>query len=236
VPEEGETVHEGAGRRLVAGAVELDEVISHLVASRPVFHSEADLQFAFARAMFETAPQVRVRLEVPQRAAPGRRKYLDMLCSSPDGTATAVEFKYFTRSWAGRIGDEQYDLRAHAATDLARLYFLRDVARLEQMCHLRGGDGLALMLTNEPSLWDAPRARVRPSNDTAFRIHGGQTLAGELEWGNRFLENRTELRGSYTAEWQDYSTPDSGHSGGRFRWLGLWVGRGPDDRPPPDPW
>lgn len=220
-------MHKGAGRRLVAGAVELDEVMTHLVASRPVFHSEADLQFAFARAMFEIAPEVRVRLEVPQRPAPGQREYLDMLCLGAEGATTAVEFKYFTRSWQGELRDEPYDLRAHAATDLARLHFLRDVERLERTRDSKGGDGLALMLTNESLLWDEPKPRVRVSNDSAFRIHGGRTLTGTLEWGNSYEANRVDLRGSYTATWQDYSAPDPVHPGGRFRWLALWVGDSP---------
>lgn len=228
--QEGETLHIGAGRRLVAGAVELDQVMTHLVASRPVFHSEADLQFAFARAMFEIAPEVRVRLEVPQRPAQGRREYLDMLCLGAEGATTAVEFKYFTRAWSREVGEEKYDLRAHAATDLARLYFLRDVARLERGCAERGGDGLALMLSNEPLLWKKPKPRSRPNNDTAFQVHDGQPLAGELRWGSGNPRTEVRLLGSYTATWQDYSAPEPGHPGGQFRWLALWVGPSLDRR------
>jgi hypothetical protein len=53
---------------LIASALDLHVVMQRLSAVRPVFHSEADFQHAFARTLWELDPDIRVRLEVPRRA------------------------------------------------------------------------------------------------------------------------------------------------------------------------
>ncbi len=56
----------GSRPDLIAGGVPLAEVMAALAGARPVFHSEADLQHAFARVLWERAPWVECRLEVRQ--------------------------------------------------------------------------------------------------------------------------------------------------------------------------
>lgn len=201
----------------IAGAVTVEDVMRSLASVRPLFHSEADFQFAFAQELSRLASSVQCRLEVP-RAREGRRKeYLDLLCMGAE-TSTAIEFKYFTRPWVGEADGEAHNLRAHAATDLARLYFVHDIVRLERTPLGRNSNGLAIMLTNEPRLWTAPANGRRPTNDWAFRIHEGAHLSGTLDWGNGYGANQRELSGSYEARWHDFSDLDE-QPGGRFRWL-----------------
>lgn len=200
--------------------------MEHLRRRRPVFHSEADLQHGFARALWELAPEVESRLEVPLRQS-GRTEHLDLLCIGPE-VRTCVEFKYFTRSWRGTAGvpAEAYSLKAHAATDLARLHFVRDIARLERFCTETGQNGLALMLTNEPALWTAPGPGHRPTRDHAFRIHAGGELTGTRLWANGTYEKNTcTLAGTYCLTWDGYS--EQGGSGGEFRYLAVFVGPSP---------
>ncbi len=66
---------------LLAGSVRLGAVLGRLSGLRPVFHSEADVQQAFAWEVRTQDPTVRVRLET--RPAPGIR--LDLLLISEDG-------------------------------------------------------------------------------------------------------------------------------------------------------
>lgn len=87
---------------VIAERALLNDVMAKLCHLRPVFHSEADLQHSFARVLWELASDVDSRLEVPQRVA-GKTEYLDLLCLGPE-SRTAIEFKYFTRSWTGTIG------------------------------------------------------------------------------------------------------------------------------------
>ncbi|MFJ4830357.1 hypothetical protein ACIP79_10630 [Streptomyces sp. NPDC088747] len=212
--------------RTVAGRVSLDAVIAQLGRERPVFHSEADLQHSFARTMWELAREVHSRLEVPQRLL-GRAEYLDLLCIGPSAR-TAIEFKYFTRKWTGTAGTpaEDYALKGHAATDLARLHFVRDIARLERFCHRADQNGLAVMLTNDASLWIPPGNGRAQTRDRDFRIHEGRELAGTLLWAEgAYRPNTCVLRGAYSLGWQPYS--ELGGTGGEFRYLAVSVGPAP---------
>lgn len=208
--------------RLLAGRASLDDVMTELCRDRPVFHSEADLQHSFAKVLWELAPDVRSRLEVPQRGS-DRTEYLDLQCLGPE-SRTAIEFKYFTRGWTGEAGSpvEDFILKAHGATDLARLHFVRDIARLERFCRRPDQNGLALMLTNEASLWAPPGPGRRRTRDHDFRIHHGRELAGTLLWAEGAYEaNTCSLRGEYPLKWEPYS--DQGGPGGEFRYLAVFV-------------
>ncbi|MFJ3225841.1 hypothetical protein ACIPJS_21130 [Streptomyces sp. NPDC086783] len=208
--------------RMIAGQVPLGDILTRLSEQRPVFHSEADLQHSFARVLWELSPDVHSRLEVPRRGEE-RTEYLDLLCIGPSAR-TAIEFKYFTRRWSGTAGTpaEDYELRAHAATDLARLHFVRDMARLERFCDRSDQNGLAIMLTNDPALWTEPGAGRARTRDQAFRIHQGRELGGTLLWAEGAYEpNTCTLRGAYPLGWQPYS--ELGGAGGEFRCLVVAV-------------
>ncbi|MDF9717245.1 hypothetical protein [Nocardioides sp. ChNu-99] len=204
----------------IAGVVDLATVMTNLSQQRPVFHSEADFQFALAQAVAAADSSIEVRLEVRQPAE--RAEYVDIVCQGPQ-RRTFIELKYATASWLGEDGrGEQFQLKNHAAYDLARRYFIHDVHRLERFTEaVPDADGVALMLTNEPGLWNPPTGRV--TRDTNFRVHEGRTLTGHLAWGSgdtpRYDQN---LTGTYAVNWHDYSELDGGR--GLFRWLALPVG------------
>lgn len=206
--------------RLVGG-VPLELLMAEVAQRRPIFHSEADFQFALAQTLAELKPAAQCRLEVPQPRSGRAREYLDLLVRGPDGAATAVELKYFTRAWAGVVVDEAFALRDHAATDLARLHYVHDIYRLERFAATSRVAGVAIMLTNEPLLWDP--GRQGKGNDAAFRIHEGQVLSGLLEWGNGYEANRRQLGGRYSLSWHDFSLVDPRSRGGRFRWTAARV-------------
>jgi hypothetical protein len=192
-----------------------------LAERRPVYNSEADLQHSFARTVWELAPSIETRLEV-QQAITGKSEHLDMLCIAEK--RTAVEFKYWTRSWHGTAGpsEEEYHLRSHAATDLARRNFVFDVERLERFCNRRDQNGLALLITNEPSLWLAPTPGRPRTRDHEFRIHDGSILSGELLWAKGgYPANSRTLNGRYELSWNQYSRLEG--DGGEFRFLAVEV-------------
>ena len=207
----------------IAGRLLLSDVMAHLAACRPVFHSEADFQFAFAQAVSALDDTVRVRLEVPRREA--HRTYVDLVCTGEQ--RSFLEFKYVTRAWAGSDGrtDEPFDLRGHAALDLARLHFVHDAFRVEQWIEAQpDSNGFVVLLTNDAGLWQHPRAR-KTTRDNDFRLHEGRTLTGDLTWGSPehpYPRNNHRLRGTYRADWRDYSHLD-GRKGGTLRWLGWTV-------------
>ena len=116
---------------------------------------------------------------------------------------------------------EKYALRSHAATDLARLYFIHDIHRLERICETGHVDnGIAIMVTNASSPWRVPKTEAT-TNDRQFRIHQGRTLAGTLRWtGRDYPFNTRTLGGSYDMAWRDYSHPSGSE---QFRWLSVNV-------------
>jgi hypothetical protein len=204
----------------IAGQIDVAVVMAELAVKRPIFHSEADFQHAFAWTVHSLRPSIQVRLEVRQAGG----EYLDLLCFGPHGR-TAVELKYFTAKWDGldEVTGEQFHLRAHAADDLARRNFVFDIARLERFCSVDTSltNGLAIMLTNHRALWAPPR-HARPTRDQQFRLHDSRTLTGTLRWGGPgsfYDANERTLVGSYQLAWNDYTTLDGAN--GQLRWLGL---------------
>ncbi|QBX56071.1 hypothetical protein EXE58_11760 [Nocardioides seonyuensis] len=208
----------------IAGRLPLAAVMEFLSARRPVFHSEADFQFEFARAVVALDDSIDIRLEVPKRTETART-YVDLVCVG-DRTSL-IEFKYVTRSWQGHDGrtPEKFDLRSHEALDLARLHFIHDVTRLEGWVATDANtDGFAVFLTNDSRLWGRP-STSRVTRDQAFRLHQDRTLSGDLRWGTpekRYPRNDRPLRGTYTADWCDYGTLDD-KPGGTLRWMGWHV-------------
>ncbi|MBL1287861.1 hypothetical protein JKV81_13565 [Streptomyces sp. For3] len=220
---------EACSTRLIAGQVPLVHVMAHLAGERPVFHSEADLQHGFARALWELAPEVRSRLEVRQHTT-DRVERLDLLCAGPSAR-TAIEFKYWTRRWTGDVGpdDERFILKSQAATDLARRNFIFDIARLERFCDRADQQGLALIVSNDPLLWTPPPEGKR-TRDHDFRIHQGRTLEGTLLWaGGSYVPNTRVLHGSYPLDWQPYSQLPG--PCGEFRYLAVFIDPRPGGSP-----
>lgn len=211
----------------IAGVVPLAAVMDRLRLERPVFHSEADLQHSFARVLWELAPEVRSRLEVRRpELYEGRAEHLDLLCIGPSAR-TAIEFKYFKDKWAGVAGpeNEEYELRSHAATDLGRLGFVSDIARLERFGDRPDQEGLALLITNAEALWTPQAPDARETRDQEFRIHEGRVLSGELRWAQgTYARNTRTLRGSYPLRWQPYS--QLGGPRGEFRYVAVRVEAG----------
>jgi hypothetical protein len=203
----------------IVGRLRLDEVMAHLAHRRPVFHSEADFQFAFAQAVVALDDTIEVRLEARQTIE--RAEYVDLACWTQE-QRTLMEFKYATARWEGTDhNDEEYILRNHAAHDLARRYFIHDIHRLERFTSAQANtDGIAIMLTNEPGLWnDTGRTGAR---DADFRIHEGRVLTGHLQWGTGDAPKYDQhLEGTYAFNWRDYFDLDGPK--GRFRWVAVTI-------------
>lgn len=210
---------------LLAGSVPLDAVLARLSGLRPVFHSEADFQQAFAWEVRTQNPTVRVRLET--RPAPGMR--LDLLLTSEDGLRrSAVELKYLTRLWAGEHAGERFELKDQGAQDIRAYDVVKDIVRVEKfVAAMPGSNGAVVCVGNDPSYWVAP-SHGRVTNADAFRLHEGTVLHGARVWGprtgagtSRGREEPLVLTGTYRMAWADYSTLPSPR--GAFRALVLEV-------------
>jgi hypothetical protein len=213
--------------RLTAGLVE--QVMARLASSRPVFHTEVDLQHAFAWEAHQLYPDAQVRLE--RRLSSQTNERLDLLLTF-NGVAVAVELKYPVAKLDAVLDDEPFVLRAQGAEDRMRFSYVWDIVRLERLVAAGVADaGTAVVLSNVPQLWQ-PRAQGRgrgPAADTQFSLHDGIELAGRLGWVGEATWWRTaklpefvELTGRYGIAWQPYSNV-AGTGRGEFRWAAAVV-------------
>ncbi len=173
--------------------LDINSLMADLSSHRQIFHSEADFQHALAWRIHETVPECRVRLEYPFFDEE-RRKYLDIWI--PD-RGIAIELKYHTRKLELAWDGESFALRDQAAQDILRYDSLKDIQRLERLISERDAckAGFAVLLTNNPLLWDA--ARSLPGNiDAAFHLHEGHRIQGELAWSGRAGAGTTKNRES----------------------------------------
>ena len=205
----------------------VDDVMRRLAIERPVFHSEADFQHAFALVLHRQYPACLVRLELPIRTNDGPI-HLD-LWATFENDAVAIELKYKTRALSTTIDGEQFTLLDHSALDTGRYDFIKDVERLETLVHLRPGlVGYAVLLTNDSDYWSV--GRNPGSMDAAFRIGPGRDLSGALNWNprsgagtKRGRERPLSIRGNYGLMWRDYSQVNSARYF-TFRYLAVAVG------------
>ena len=181
--------------------------MNYLSDSRPVFHSEADFQHALTWEIHSLYPSAKVRLEYPT-VLHDKNIYIDIWLEFGD-LDCAVELKYKTAKLQAKVENELFSLKNQSANDLGRLYYLRDIERLEALP--TGMKKYAIFLTNDSAYWEPPKRRN--TNDAAFRIHESSILHGELIWLNSssieppiYEANTTILRGTYEMNWENYST------------------------------
>ena len=190
------------------------DLLEILSKRRSVFHSEADFQLAPGWHIQETLSDSRVRLEFQ----PSRTKniYLDIWLQN---SKTAIELKYRTQKLKVQLEDEVFALRTQGAQDAGRYGFIKDISRLEQLvCDQEyASSGFAVLLTNDPSYWDVPKKGWKNTNDADFRIHEEKVIRGEMRWakkvakgGIKGMEEPIKLKGSYKANWGDYSVLENG--------------------------
>ena len=203
---------------------ELTEVLSALASHRPVFHSEADFQFALAWQWQQHAPDAKIRLEYPLPSE-NRRSYADLWIQEA-GITSYIEVKYWKRALRVISGGERFDLVDRSAHDISRYDFLRDLERVARTVRSGHADrGAVVALTNDPLYWTAG---TEDTADADFRLHEGRLLSGDLAWGpnagsgtTKGREQPLRLVGAYRCHWLPYSQLPGQH--GEFRYLCLAV-------------
>lgn len=204
------------------------ETLARLSQRRPIFHSEADFQYEFAREYHSLRPADDIRLERPVRVDGLGTFNVDILVGI-GSTWHAIELKYVTAGLATVISNEEFRLRPQAAQDLRRYDIIKDILRLESLITYGAvASGVSVTITNDRSLWS--ESKHRDPVDAAFRLHHGRTLVGSLAWHDRASagtrkgrEAVLELSGNFPLQWSDYSSLDTARNG-IFRQLVIPVG------------
>ena len=204
--------------------LDIADAMIELARRRPIFHSEADFQHAFAWCIHSLMLDGDVRLEY--KPFPTEPVYLDVWLP---GIGVAVELKYCTRNLKCTHNGESFALRDQAAQDIRRYDFIRDIQRLERVSKERTEvrAGFAILLTNDRSYWQQP-SRLN-TVDAAFRLHDTRRISGEMAWSERAsagtIKGREEpirLAGSYELQWRDY-VDIRGARHGQFRYLAVQI-------------
>ena len=201
---------------------DINKTLDFLSIKRPIFHNEADFQFSLAWELQKQEPNFEIRLEynVPEF----NKRYIDIWIKNHN--PVAIELKYKTSKIKTKNNDETFDLSQHGAQPLGRYDFLKDVQRLEEIIIQHSNVvGYVIFITNDSSYWQP--SQKHNSVDTAFKIHQGQKINGELSWspetGSNTKKNREKsirITGEYRADWKRYS--NLGHNG-EFRMLCLQI-------------
>lgn len=207
--------------------LKITEIMKNLAKDRPIFHSEADFQFALAWEIQKAMPDCQIRLEYP--FSDGKeRKYLDIWLQGQD-TKIAIELKYRTQQLDRVINGESFVLKPHSALDTGRYGFIRDVRRLEQIRERKLSDiGFAVLLTNDPLFWDSPKNKTQ---DEDFLIYDGrEEIKGEMKWSEvkewmktDGVDKPIKLGGCYKLNWEDYSDVCGKEKYSQFRYLVVKV-------------
>ena len=194
-------------------------LMSSLSVKRPVFHSEADFQHAFALELAHQEPSLDLRLEVP--FAFERRGATDLVIRSRS-FVSGIELEYLSQSLVHEIDGEAFNLKDQGATDLRRYDIVKDIERLERFNQEYGGTSFVIALTNDPAYWRP--VRRKGTIDAAFRLCEGRTFGGECRWAEsaaagtvKGRERPISLSASYCANWAPYSI--LGPARGEFRYL-----------------
>ena len=209
--------------------LDIHSIMQELAKKRPIFHSEADFQFALAWHIKETVPQCEIRLE--WKPFLDENLHLDMWLPTH---STAIELKYpVTASLDIWHGDERFMPRIRRRSQ-AQYGFVKDIERIERMVdHDKVERGFAVLLTNHEGFWKPPKSSSWRDTDSAnFRIHHGMELKDTRHWLSKrkpsTKKSPVELRESYEMFWRDYcdlETVDNIriHKGNRFKFRYLAV-------------
>lgn len=204
--------------------LDIHSIMQGLAESRPIFHSEADFQFALAWHIKEAMPDCELRLEF--KPFPDESMSLDIWLPT---IGMALELKYLHPKTDIEWHGERFVLKG-GARDGGRYEFVKDIQRLERVVADKEDTkyGYAILLANDYGYWDAPLLGWKSTIDVDFRIHEGRQIHGPLRLRGKTGENLGKealvfLSGLYDIRWQDYSKLGSQRNS-QFRYLVVSVG------------
>lgn len=204
---------------------DIEKCLFSLQKKRPVFHSEADFQFALSWEIKSLYPDANVRLEYCPSEFPNI--HIDILVSY-GSEVFPIELKYKTAKLEFNLSNELFYLKNHGAQDLGKYDCLKDIQRLENLSSRLTGfsKGYVVWLTNDASYWNPP-SRAHTVYE-AFSIHQSAHKHGCMKWSShagtgtiKGKENPISLKGTYVIDWKHYS--DMGCKNGMFKYTTLTI-------------
>ena len=124
--------------------------------TRPIFHSEADFQFALALKLKEK--DFDIRLEKPYLLN-NKKLRLDIEIHNKKFEKYAIELKYKTKKLLTDYNNEEFNLKSHYAQNDGAFLFWKDVYRINQLIkndkQLNFKSGFVIFLTNDNRYYES---------------------------------------------------------------------------------
>ena len=199
-------------------AKKLENILKELGVNRPVFHSEADFQFALAWAIQKENSKYKIRLEQPY-VLEDKTIYVDIVVETDKKKYIPIELKYKTantveKNKSFKIKNESFYLKYQGAQDISRYDCFKDVSRLEDLMedkHVNFENGYTVWLTNDHLYWNGSREGVISENfsiqEGGPKINSGKPMRwkGGSEGTKKGREKAIKLKNQYEIEWKPYS-------------------------------
>ena len=140
--------------------LDIHNLMSDLSQHRPIFHSEADFQFALAWRIHEVMSDCEIRLEF--KPYPSVNMYLDIWIQTAE---IAIELKFPTQNLEAKRDNEHFALRAQGAQDrtpILNLYIIPNILAIGgKLISLNEGNEAPCHITDNsetrfpcPAIWD----------------------------------------------------------------------------------
>ena len=196
----------------MSNILDIEKCMKSLSDKRPIFHSEKDFQFALAWEIQKEYPKSNIRLEYPV----GKMDIdIVVFCGEDNKIMIPIELKYKTGELYKdnkkyNIKNEDFLLKEHAAHNISRHNFLKDIERIESISESL--EGYTIWLTNSKKYWESPSNIENTCKN--FTVHDKANIKcnSTLEWSEHtYIKTRNEhkeitLKNSYTFSWEEYST------------------------------
>lgn len=190
---------------------ELESNLKKVVFNGNIPVCEAQLQYELAVELGKSYPNAKIFFEYPATdKSSTKRIYYDLVIVEND-TYYVIELKYKTKDENVSIYGVSYTLKNHAAQDLGRFDYLKDVSRIENFSantNKNFGGGFAVIVTNDSTYWEKDGAKCIYKE---FAVKNGVTISkGDKNWVNGTKEssvgkdriNGLTLLKDYSVKWQ----------------------------------
>lgn len=210
----------------------LEKILKTLSKKRPVFHQEADFQFALAWEIQEGLKDAKIRLEYPVATEKnGKRKneYIDIIVTVDDKTYP-IELKYKPKELEITIDDEDFYLKSHAAQTLGNYDSLKDISRIEKfIARNKCEAGFVIWLSNDKPRWINPI--LEDASLTSAKQDSGVEVKLREGLGEGTTRGRTApiiLKSNYQDDikWQPYSFCNPERSVSELKYMLLEIKKG----------
>lgn len=190
--------------------IDVEMILQSLSTKRPVFYSEADFQFAFAKEVELLYPSASVRLEYISDKIKGM--HIDIMVNI-HGYVIPIELKYKTKECSINYNNEQFNLKSHCANNLGMYDVVRDIERVEKVKGVYDNcrEGYTICITNDQGYYKSRNNGGKVQYED-FCIGQDKQLPKHPRWKLNpslgTIKGRTKeinLTNNYICNWYDYS-------------------------------